>query len=255
MKKFFTLCAAALVVMSASALDLSKLQKFSAKNLEVMKFERSTTTPIRKAPAALKTAKAPFAERYTANGFRYDFNASEESDPWVETTPWEVYPATYEDEGETIHGICNIIPNEDMWKEDPILDYIYDEEKGQVIVPCTPLQFYDEETIIYIMDIYDFGQGGSGDICFTLDKDGNLARPADVLGHAVAWTVAYFNPETYEPTDILGYFGVYAAMKYSIGSTALDKVAADAKVTKTIKNGQIVINKNGQSYNILGVKL
>lgn len=253
MKKFFTLCAAALVVVSASALDLSKLKKFSAKNLEVQKFERFTTSSIRKASAA--SATAPFAERYNATGFKYDFDAPEEEDPWVEASPWVVYPATFDDKGETVYGICNIIPNEDMWVEDPILEYVYDAENGQLIVPCTPLSYYDEETIIYIMDIYDFGQGGSGNICFTLDKDGNLARPTDVFSHAVAWTVAYFDPETYEPTDILGYFGVYAAMTYNNGSTTLDKVTTDVKVTKTIKNGQIVINKNGQSYNILGVKL
>lgn len=258
MKKFFALFAAALIVMSASAVDLTSLKKLPApKNLKVEKFYHPGS-PIRKAVAEWENVEAPFAESYVGTGFGYDFDAPEEEDPWVETEPWEVHAEAYDYEGETWYGLVNIIPNEDMWTEDPVIDYYYNAEENSIIVPCTPLARYDEETLIYIMDIYDFGQGESGDITFNLHKTGYFERTEECHGHAVAWTVAYFDEETYEPIDILGYFGVYAAMDYKAEGVlpdAINNTEAEVKATKTFKNGQIVINKAGRSFNVLGAEL
>lgn len=256
MKKFFALFAAALIVMSASAFDLASLKKLPApKNLNVEKFV-SHASPIRKAVAAWENVEAPFAPSYTGTGYAYDFDApEEEEDPWIKADPWEVWAEEYDYEGEPWYGLVNIIPNEDMWKEDPIIDYYYNEEQGAVVVPCTPLAQYDEETLIYIMDIYDFGNGETGDIYFTLDKDGNFARIEECHSHAVAWAVCYFDEETYEPVDILGYFGVYAAMDYKTDPQGVQNTAAAVKATKTIENGQVVIIRGGQKFNALGASL
>lgn len=257
MKKFFTLFVAALVAMSASAFDLSNLKKLQApKNLKAEKFILPGS-PVRKAAAAWENTPAPFAPLYNSTGFAYDFDAPEEEDPWYETDPWQTWAEeyVYEGDGQTYYGLVNVIPNEDMWVEDPVIDYYYNAEEGAVVVPCTPLAYYDEETIIYIMDIYDFGQGETGDMYFTLDKDGNFAREADCFNHAVAWTVAYFDEETYEPIDILGYFGVYAAMSYKPADVALQNTEAAVKATKAVVNGQVVIRRGDKQFNVMGAEL
>lgn len=263
MKKFFALFAAALIVMSASAFDLASLKKLPApKNLNVEKFV-SHASPIRKAVAEWENVEAPFAPEYTGTGYGYDFHAPEGEDPWYKVDPWQVWAEEYDYEGEPWYGLVNIIPNEDMWVEDPVIDYFYDETQGLVCVPATPLAQYPQEpgTLIYIMDIYDFGHGEetgnpSGDIYFTLDKDGNFARIADCQTHAVAWAVAYYEEGTYAPVDILGYFGAYADMQYKTDQPeGVQNTAAAVKATKTIENGQVVILRGGQKFNALGASL
>lgn len=46
----------------------------------------------------------------------------------------------------------------------------------------------------------------------------------------------------------------YAQFAY-VGQTAVDNVNADVKAVKTIQNGQIVIEKNGVKYNMLGTEI
>ena len=58
-----------------------------------------------------------------------------------------------------------------------------------------------------------------------------------------------------------GYNGEYinTAVAYAqfayVGQTAVDNVNADVKAVKTIRNGQIVIEKNGVKYNMLGTEM
>lgn len=250
MKKIFTLLTVALFAMSASAGNLTTLKKMSLKNSDIMMVSRPTVTPIIEAGGEWVNAPAPFAPLYNVTGSTFDSD-------WIEATPWQMSVVEYDYEGETWYALKNVIPNEDMWVEDPLIDYYYNEAEGQIVIPCTPLAQYDENSLIYIMDIYDFTNGGTGDIYFTLDKDANFARTADAFTHSVGWAVAEYDKETYEPTQFLGYYNVYAEMTYSIDPTSIAAITAqkEKKVSKFFKDGKLVIVKDGKKYNAVGQRM
>lgn len=254
MKKIFSFLCAALMVMSASAQDLSKFKKLSAENCKFEPIERPTTSPIRKATAAWENVKAPFAEKYNATGKIFVKDSQ-----WDDVTPWEMWAESYDYQGKTYYGLVNVIPNEDMWVEDPVVDYYYDAEKGQVLIPSTALAYYDQEhtQAVFILDLWDFLNGSkTGDIYFTLDKNGNFARPDDIKGHAIVWGLASIDNSTYKPITYYGTFMSYADLEYTKAApTALSNTAAAVKATKIIENGQVVILRDGKKFSALGAEL
>lgn len=165
--------------------------------------------PVTERPISMasQAASAALKEAYVGSGFSYDIQ-NKTLTPFED---WSVVPGVVEFPEGKFNCIYDLLP---PGLFDEPLEFLYKEENGQLIFPVMGLMDYKGGQVCY-MDYTDFSTGGNGSIVLDLAEDGTLSVPADRASHMFMYALCAFDPETYEPTELMTYFDIIVKLSYS----------------------------------------